>query len=156
LTTFGTLISDIWSAATRTLTAFGFTVTTSNAADVTAIKVVTDKMDTGLVQDGSVWQFTVNMLELGPVGSGATAQQVWEYATRGLTEAVELDSAATDLIQKAVDGTGYLLAINAGAVSDPRQATSTYVLTAFGATYTSELQGQTEEGVRTAPTLSKA
>jgi hypothetical protein len=95
LTTFGTLVSDIWSAATRTLTAFSFSPVPSNAADVTAIKAVTDKLDTGLVQDGSVWQFTVNMLELGPSGGdgGATAQQVWEYATRGLTEAAELDSA---------------------------------------------------------------
>lgn len=69
--------------------------------------------------------------------------------------AVELDSAAQSLIQKAIDGTGYLLAINAGEVSDPQQAASTYIITVLGATYTAALAGQTAEGVRTAPTLSK-
>ena len=32
------------------------------------------------------------------IGGGATAQEVWEYATRSLTEAVELDSATLTLI----------------------------------------------------------
>ena len=37
---------------------------------VDAIKAVTDKIDTGLVLDGAVYQFTASMLELGPSGSG--------------------------------------------------------------------------------------
>ena len=39
--------------------------------EVAAIKVVTDRISTGLVQDGAVWQFTANMLELSPGGGGA-------------------------------------------------------------------------------------
>lgn len=38
--------------------------------EVAAIKVVTDKLNTGLVQDGAVYQFTANMLELAPAGGG--------------------------------------------------------------------------------------
>jgi hypothetical protein len=38
--------------------------------DTAAIKVVTDRINTGLVADGGVWQFTANMLELGPSGGG--------------------------------------------------------------------------------------
>jgi len=38
--------------------------------EIAAIKLVTDKINTGLVQDGAVYQFTVNMLENGPAGAG--------------------------------------------------------------------------------------
>ena len=48
-------------------------VTTSNAADVTAIKGVTDKLDTALVLDGSVYQYTTNALENAPSGGGGSA-----------------------------------------------------------------------------------
>jgi len=44
--------------------------------------------------DGGVSRFTANALEEAPAGSGATAQQVWEYATRGLTEEVTTDAAS--------------------------------------------------------------
>jgi hypothetical protein len=42
----------------------------STAAAVNDINAVTDKVDTGLVLDGVVYQFTENMLELGPSGGG--------------------------------------------------------------------------------------
>jgi hypothetical protein len=38
--------------------------------EITAIKAVTDKLNTGLVADGAVFQFTANMLELAPGGGG--------------------------------------------------------------------------------------
>ena len=38
--------------------------------EVAAIKAVTDKLDTTLVLDGSVYQFTANALELAPSGGG--------------------------------------------------------------------------------------
>jgi len=38
--------------------------------EVAAIKSVTDKLNTGLVVDGAVYQFTANMLELAPSGGG--------------------------------------------------------------------------------------
>jgi hypothetical protein len=41
----------------------------STAAAVNDVNAVTDKIDTGLVLDGAVYQFTANMLELAPSGS---------------------------------------------------------------------------------------
>ena len=40
------------------------------ATNQAAIKAVTDKLNTGLVADGAVYQFTANMLELAPAGGG--------------------------------------------------------------------------------------
>jgi len=48
----------------------------STAADQLAIKVVTDRINTGLVQDGGVYQFTANMLELSPTGGGGGSATV--------------------------------------------------------------------------------
>ena len=41
----------------------------ATAAALAAAKTILDKVDTGLVVDGAVYQFTANMLELGPSGS---------------------------------------------------------------------------------------
>ncbi len=58
--------------------------------------------------DGGTLRFTANALEEAPTGSGggggATAQQVWEYATRGLTEAVTTDAASRTASQANVSG----------------------------------------------------
>jgi hypothetical protein len=48
----------------------------STAAVVNDINTVTDKIDTGLVLDGAVYQFTENMLELGPSGGGGSVVNV--------------------------------------------------------------------------------
>jgi len=60
-------------------------VTTSNASDVTAIKGVTDKLDTALVLDGSVYQYTTNALENAPSGGGGgsapTEADIYLYFT---------------------------------------------------------------------------
>ena len=61
------------------------------SAGVADIKAVTDKLDTALVIDGSVYQFTVNALENAPAGGGgggggATAQEIvdaWGNAVAG-------------------------------------------------------------------------
>ena len=42
----------------------------SVSADIAAISTVTARINTGLVADGGLWQFTANMLELGPSGGG--------------------------------------------------------------------------------------
>jgi len=47
--------------------------TTTLLVNVAALKVVTDKLDTGLVVDGAVWQWTVNALEFAPLGVGVGA-----------------------------------------------------------------------------------
>jgi len=54
--------------------------------EVAAIKAVTDKLDTAMELDNTVYRFTANALEQAS-GTGATAQQVWEYTTRTLTSA---------------------------------------------------------------------
>lgn len=40
------------------------------AAQITAIETFATRITTGIVQDGAVWQFTANMLELGPANAG--------------------------------------------------------------------------------------
>jgi hypothetical protein len=56
--------------------AFGANTTVPDNAGVAAIRVVTDRINTGLVADGAVYQFTANMLELGPSsGGGGDAEQ---------------------------------------------------------------------------------
>ena len=62
-------------------------VTVSNASDVTAIKNVTDKLDTALVLDGSVYQYTANALENAPTGGSApSAADIYNYFTTGTNE----------------------------------------------------------------------
>ena len=50
---------------------------------VDAIKVVTDRLDTALVIDGSVYQFTTNALENAPSGSGGgdSKEDIYNYFT---------------------------------------------------------------------------
>ena len=43
---------------------------------ITAIETFATRMTTGLVQDGEVYQFTANMLELGPAGGGGSTVNV--------------------------------------------------------------------------------
>ena len=46
--------------------------TPATAANLALAKAILDKIDTGLVVDGAVYQFTANMLELGPSSGGGT------------------------------------------------------------------------------------
>jgi hypothetical protein len=48
----------------------------STAAVINDINTVAEKIDTGLVLDGVVYQFTANMLELGPSGGGGSTVNV--------------------------------------------------------------------------------
>jgi len=105
LSSFGTLISDIWSHATRTLSAFGFTVATQSDANVTAIKAKTDNLPatpaneatlTAIKGDGWTDETLVALMtaiENISAGSGASAQEVWGYANRTLTDASGLGLA---------------------------------------------------------------
>ena len=60
-------------------------------ADVSAIKTVTDKLDTALILDGSVWQFTINALENAPTGGGGGGLDA-----AGVRAAIGLASANLD------------------------------------------------------------
>ena len=75
--------------------AFGANTTVPDNAGVAAIKVVTDRVNTGLVADGLVWQFTANMLELGPSGGGGGSGDAEQATLLDVQEAV--DSIATAL-----------------------------------------------------------
>ncbi len=64
--------------------------------EVAAIKTVTDKLDDTLEdQGGGTYGFTEAALQEAPTGSGsgATAEEVWEYADRTLTANPGLDAA---------------------------------------------------------------
>lgn len=110
LSSFGTLISDIWAHATRTLSAFGFTVATQSDANVTAIKAKTDNLPAAPANEatltaikGAGWTdetlvALMTAIENISAGSGASAQEVWEYATRTLTG---LPALPTDWITAA-------------------------------------------------------
>jgi hypothetical protein len=67
----------------------------------------------------------------------------------------ELDSAVGAQITNIENGTGYLLAVAAGACADPQTASETYAITVFGSTFTVDMAGQDSTGTRTAPTLTK-
>jgi len=100
-TTNTTVATNLDTTVGSRLATASYTAPANN--DIAAIKAITDKIDTGLVVDGGVWQFTANMLELGPSGSGLDAAGV--RAAIGLASAnldtqliplatgVELDSA---------------------------------------------------------------
>lgn len=45
----------------------------ASASSVAAVKAIADKLETTLVLDGSVYQFTVNALENAPSGSGTVS-----------------------------------------------------------------------------------
>lgn len=65
--------------------------------EVAAIKAVTDRLDTALVLDGSVYQFTANALELAPTGGGGGLDAA------GVRAAVGLASANLDTQLGAID-----------------------------------------------------
>ena len=69
LTTFGSLIADIWANATRTLSAFAFTPTPSNAAETTAIKAQTDLIPASPAAVGSA--MTLNLSQAVPTSNTA-------------------------------------------------------------------------------------
>ena len=76
-TTTNTDMVDVSSLATSADLA-----TVDNVVD--AIKIVTDRLDTALVVDGAVYQFTTNALENAPSGSGGggdSKEDIYNYFT---------------------------------------------------------------------------
>jgi hypothetical protein len=98
--------------------------------EVAAILAVAQKIDGALELDGAVYRWTANALEQAPTGGGSTltAEDVWTYATRALTDKVGFaltsayDAAKTaaqagdamDLLANAVDAS----ALAADAVAE--------------------------------------
>ena len=77
--------------------------------EVAAIKAVTDKVDTGLVLDGAVYQFTANALELAP--TGGSAPTVGQIADAVWDEDVDTSHQTAGTAGKKLD--------DAGAAADP-------------------------------------
>lgn len=59
----------------------------ATAASLAAAKAILDKIDSGLVADGLVYQFTANMLELGPSGGGGGSSD-WTADERAAIRAI--------------------------------------------------------------------
>ena len=105
--------------------------TAPDNAGITSIKTVTDRLNTGLVQDGAVWQFTVNMLENGPAGAGGGSATLGNQIL--ILDQLDVIQNKTDLISGASGITSLL----AGAVLDPGQITSFPETLTIGDSYTS-------------------
>lgn len=98
--------------------------TSVNTVDtvVDAIKLTTDKLDTALVLDGLVYQFTANALELAPTGGSApSAADIYTYFTDSNREdAFKADVSGLSTFDHTTDQvtpttaskTGYALASN--------------------------------------------
>lgn len=90
-------------AATATYIAY----TTPDAGEWTfARAAVLDRVNTGLVQDGAVWQFTANMLENGPAGGGGGGSATVENQAAILQHLLE------------IKGTGWTSADSLAVISD--------------------------------------
>lgn len=97
--------------------------------EIAAIKVVTDKLNTGLVADGAVFQFTANMLELGPAGGGGGSGDATVANQQLILDQLDVIQAKTDLI-------GTSQALLAGAVLAPGTITSFPEILTIGDSYT--------------------
>jgi len=73
----------------------------ATAANLALAKTILDKIDTGLVQDGLVHQFTANMLELAP-SSGGDASQATLLAVKAKTDLIGTAAGATQLLAASV------------------------------------------------------
>lgn len=103
-TQLGAIDGNVDSVLEDTGTTLPATLSTIDGV-VDAIKVTTDKLDDTLELDSTVYRFTENALEQAPSGgggSGATAQEVWEYATRTLTAGTNLNDLSEADVRSAV------------------------------------------------------
>ena len=100
----------------RTLTTANY----ANSTNQTAIKSVTDKLNTGLVLDGAVYQFTANMLELAPGGGGGGSATIenQELILANLDNVTGAVSAAVARLQLETQITGFPATICRGSDYD--------------------------------------
>ncbi len=99
--------------------------------EIASIKSVTDKLNTGLVADGQLFQFTANMLELAPAGGGGGGGNGDATAAN---QQLILDQL--DVIQAKTDLIGTSQALLAGAVLEPGTVTSFPETLTIGDSYT--------------------
>lgn len=76
--------------------------------EVAAVKAVTDKLDTALVLDGAVYQYTVNALENGPSGSGSSPAAIAdEVQTRTIAAVTVVNGLAANTITAAATASDF-------------------------------------------------
>jgi hypothetical protein len=94
--------------------------TAPDNTSITAIKSVTDKLNTGLVLDGAVYQFTVNMLENAPGGAGGGSATIenQELILANLDNITGAVSAAVARLQLETQITGFPATICRGSDYD--------------------------------------
>lgn len=96
-------------------------VTGMTASDVGAIKTVTDKLNTTLVLDGAVYDFTAAALEAGPGGGSApTAVQIRQEIDSNSTQLAAIVADTNELQQDWSNGGRLDLILDAaGSAGDP-------------------------------------
>ena len=106
----------------------------ATSAALAAAKTILDKVDTGLVVDGAVYQFTANMLELAPAGGGGGGGDATLAKQEEILAQLDLVQAQTDLIGTAAGATTLL----AAAVLEPGTITSFPETLTIGDSYTEQ------------------
>ena len=72
--------------------------------EIASIKSVTDKLNTGLVADGAVWQYTANMLELAPGGGGGGSGDASQVTLLEVQDTVEAIAASLSGVPVTASG----------------------------------------------------
>lgn len=117
--------------------------------EMAAVKAVTDKLDQMLVLDGAVYQFTVNALELGPSGSGASAATiaaaVWDEALGGHATAGTSGAALTTAASASgMDAAGMRAALGMAAADLDTQLDAIKTDTAAAVSDTGAIKAKTD------------
>jgi hypothetical protein len=113
-----TELTRIDAAISTRLAATSYTA--PDNASVTAIKSVTDKLNTTLVADGLLWQYTVNALENAPGGGGGGSATLenQELILANLDNVTGAVSAAVARLQLETQITGFPATICRGSDYD--------------------------------------
>lgn len=75
----------------------------ATSSQAVAIKAVTDKLDTAMVLDGAVYQFTANALELGPSGSTSVTVYPLSATTPEVVIGTQINKKNGDVSPISVD-----------------------------------------------------
>jgi hypothetical protein len=106
----------------------------ATSAALAAAKTILDKVDTGLVVDGAVWQFTENMLELGPSGGGGGSGDATLAKQEEILTQLDVIQTKTDTIGSV----GAITSLLAAAVLEPGTITSFPETLTIGDSYTEQ------------------
>jgi hypothetical protein len=106
----------------------------ATTAQITAIETFATRVTTGIVQDGAVWQFTENMLELGPSGGGGGSGDATLAKQEEILTQLDVIQTKTDMIGSV----GAITSLLAAAVLEPGTITSFPETLTIGDSYTEQ------------------